>query len=213
MLKLDKYDKKLLYELDKKANLPLSVLASKLHRSKQVILYRMKKLEEDGIITGYHAIVDMAKLGYFSFRIYLRFHQTTEEEEKQFVAFVKKNYAQVWTITRMHGKWDFALFLGVKNIMEFHTIWDGVLLQYKPKIKNYNVAVYAPVYNFNRSFERYFIGNKKLGAMKDLADVGVTIVQVLNKRKYLIADEFIKNVASFFAPMRPSKFFIFPRKD
>ncbi|HIH47801.1 TPA: Lrp/AsnC family transcriptional regulator [Candidatus Woesearchaeota archaeon] len=152
MLKLDKYDKKLLYELDKKANLPLSVLASKLHRSKQVILYRMKKLEEDGIITGYHAIVDMAKLGYFSFRIYLRFHQTTEEEEKQFVAFVKKNYAQVWTITRMHGKWDFALFLGVKNIMEFHTIWDGVLLQYKPKIKNYNVAVYAPVYNFNRSF-------------------------------------------------------------
>jgi len=86
MLKLDKYDKKLLYELDKKANLPLSVLASKLHRSKQVILYRMKKLEEDGIITGYHAIVDMAKLGYFSFRIYLRFHQTTEEEEKQFVA-------------------------------------------------------------------------------------------------------------------------------
>jgi len=72
MLKLDKYDKKLLYELDKKANLPLSVLASKLHRSKQVILYRMKKLEEDGIITGYHAIVDMAKLGYFSFRIYRR---------------------------------------------------------------------------------------------------------------------------------------------
>src|SRR3989338_5194087 len=52
----------------------------------------------------------------------------------------------------MHGKWDLALFLGVRSIMEFHEIWDSLMLNYKGNIKSYNVAVYAPILNFNRKF-------------------------------------------------------------
>lgn len=150
--KIDLYDRKLLYELDKASNISLQELSKKLKKSKQFILYRMKKLEEANIITGYNAIIDMSKLGFFTFRVYFKFQKTTAEEGKQFVDYVRKSLAQVWTITSMHGKWDYALFLGVRNISEFHTIWDGIMLNYKPNIKSYNVAVYAPVYNFNRTF-------------------------------------------------------------
>lgn len=150
--KIDTYDKKLLYELDKNSAIGLPELAKKLKRSKQFILYRMKKLEEANIITGYNAIIDMSKLGFFTFRVYFKFQKTTAEEGKKFVYYVRNSLNQVWTITSMHGKWDYALFLGVKNISEFHTIWDGIMLEYKPNIKAYNIAVYAPVYNFNRTF-------------------------------------------------------------
>jgi len=150
--KLDLYDNKLLYELDKDSSINLSKLAKKLRRSKQFILYRMKKLEEVGIITGYHAIVDMSKLGYFTFRVYFKFQQMTKEDGKEFVEYIRNNLKQVWTITSMHGKWDYALFLGVKTISEFHNIWDEIMMSYKEKIKSYNVAVYAPIYNFNRKF-------------------------------------------------------------
>ena len=155
-LKIDAYDRKLLYELDKNSKISLPELSSKLKKSKQFILYRMKQLEESNIITSYNAIIDMSKLGYFTFRVYFKFQQTTIEEGTKFIDYVRKNFQQVWTITSMHGKWDYALFLGVKNIAEFHMIWDGIMLEYKPKIKMYNVAVYAPVYNFNRKF---FIDN------------------------------------------------------
>jgi len=150
--KLDLYDNKLLYELDKDSSINLSKLAKKLRRSKQFVLYRMKKLEEVGIITGYHAIVDMSKLGYFTFRVYFKFQQMTDKEGEEFVSHVKESLKQVWTITSMHGKWDYALFLGVKAIGEFHEIWKEIMLNYKEKIKAYNVAVYAPIYNFNRKF-------------------------------------------------------------
>lgn len=150
--KIDLYGKKLLYELDKDSSISLSELSKKLKRSKQFILYRMKQLEEANIITGYNAIVDMSKLGFFTFRVYFKFQQTTEEDGKKFVDYVRANLKQVWTITDMHGKWDYALFLGVRAISEFHAIWDSIMLEYKPKIKTYNVAVYAPVYNFNRKF-------------------------------------------------------------
>ena len=155
-IKIDLYDRKLLYELDKNSKISLRELSSKLKKSKQFVLYRMKQLEKADIITGYNAIVDMSKLGFFSFRVYFKFQQTTSSEGKTFVDYVKKNFHQVWTITSMHGKWDYALFLGVKTISEFHKIWDGIMLEYKPRIKTYNVAVYAPVYNFNRKF---FIDN------------------------------------------------------
>lgn len=152
MMKLDTYDKKLLYELDRKSNISVSKLGKKLRRSRQFIIYRLKRLEEEGLITGYNAIVDMSTLGYFTFRVYFKTQQMTDEQGKAFVKHVKENLSQVWTITTMHGDWDFALFLGVKKISEFHEIWGSIMQQYKQYIKNYNVAVYAPIYNFNRTF-------------------------------------------------------------
>ena len=152
ILKLDQYDKHLLYELDKNSKTSLQELSKKLKRSKQFVLYRIKQLETNKIITGYNAVVDMSKLGFFSFRVYFKFQSMTESDGKKFVDNTKNNISQVWTITSMHGKWDYALFLGVKTISEFHNIWDSIMLGYKPKIKSYNVAVYAPIHNFNRKF-------------------------------------------------------------
>ncbi len=150
--KLDFYDRNLLYELDKDSSQPISKLAKKLRRSKQFVLYRMKKLEETGIITGYQAIIDMSKIGYFTFRIYFKFQKMTREDGEKFVAHIRENLDQVWTITSMHGKWDYALFLGVNSINELHGAWDNIMLHYKEKIKSYNISVYSPIHNFNRKF-------------------------------------------------------------
>lgn len=151
-VKLDAFDKKLLYELDRNSRTELATLAKKLQRSKPFVFYRMKRLEDGGIITSYTAIVDMSKLGYFTFRVYLKLQQMTTEETQKLVAHVRDNLKQVWTITTMHGRWDIALFLGVKKIDEFHDIWESIMLKYKKHIKGYNIAVYAPIYNFNRTF-------------------------------------------------------------
>ncbi len=186
--KLDLFDKKILFEIDKKSNIPLQELSHKLKRSKPFILYRMKKLEEEGIVTGYHAIVDMSKLGYFTFRVYFKFQQMTKKQSVEFVEYVEKNLSQVWTMTSMHGKWDFALFLGVKTILEFHNIWDTIMLKYKKNIKNYNVAVYAPIYNFNRKF-----------FLEDTKDViervyGGGLQEEVDKLDKIIIDKYANNV-------------------
>jgi len=158
--KLYKFDKRLLYELDKDSSISLKDLSKKIGRTKQFIHFRMKKLEEQGIIEGYNAIVDMSKLGYFTFRLYFDFQNFINEEEKRFVDFLKKDLPQVWTITRMHGKWDYAIFIGVKTIREFHDVWDKILLHYKEKIKNYNVSLYSPIFNFNRKI--FLDGNEEI---------------------------------------------------
>jgi len=76
----------------------------------------------------------------------------TKDDGKGFVKYIQEKFKQIWTITSMHGKWDYALFLGVKTISEFHAIWDEIMVEYKKNIKSYNVAVYSQIYNFNRKF-------------------------------------------------------------
>ncbi|MBR5322081.1 MAG: Lrp/AsnC family transcriptional regulator [Clostridia bacterium] len=62
---MDKIDKMILSMLQKNARTPLKVLAEKVFLSSPAVSSRIKRLENDGVITGYRAEVDPAKLGCF----------------------------------------------------------------------------------------------------------------------------------------------------
>jgi Lrp/AsnC family leucine-responsive transcriptional regulator len=112
----------------------------------------MEKLEQAGVINGYYAIVDMSRLGFFTFRVYLKLQQMSLGDRDALAEYAQKHFGQIWSVVSMHGRYDVALFIGVKTLTEFHTVWDGLLAEYKRRIKSYNVAVYAPIFNFNRKF-------------------------------------------------------------
>jgi len=155
--KLDEYDKRILYELDRQSNMPLSALARKIKKSKQFVLFRQSRLEKAGVITGYTAIVDMAKLGYFSFRIYLKFKGLSQKGVDAVIEYAK-TLPNVWTVTLLHGKWDLAIFTGAKKMSDLHSVWDSIMDAHKNNIEKYNLALYAPIYNFNRTF---FLDNER----------------------------------------------------
>ncbi len=62
---MDNIDKQILSMLQKNARTPLKALAEKLFLSSPTVSARIKQLENDGVITGYHAELEPTKLGYF----------------------------------------------------------------------------------------------------------------------------------------------------
>lgn len=148
---LDLFDRKIMFELEKDSAIQISQLAKRIRRSKEFVNFRVHRLEKEKIILGYSAIVDMSKLGYFTFRIYLKWQNMTQEQKQQFYDIIK-NIKNVWTTTVLHGKWDFAFFIGVKSTDVFHKIWNEVQLNYKDKIAESKIAIYSPIYNFNKRF-------------------------------------------------------------
>lgn len=153
-MKLDLLNKKILFELEKNSAIPVSMLAKKLKKSKEVISYRIKQLEKEKILLGCSAIVDMAKFNYFTFRIYIKWQNITQEEKQEFYDDLKVK-ENIWTTTVLHGKWDFAFFLGVKTdsyVSKFHAMWAQIQEKYKHKIAQTKIALYAPVHNFNKHF-------------------------------------------------------------
>lgn len=62
-MKISEKDFKILDELQVNSNQSLSVLSKKLKVSQSALHARIKKLERDGVIKGYHAEVDPEKVG------------------------------------------------------------------------------------------------------------------------------------------------------
>ncbi len=61
---IDSYDTRILAELQRDARISMSELGRRVHLSQPAVAERVKKLEISGVITGYHAAVNPALLGY-----------------------------------------------------------------------------------------------------------------------------------------------------
>jgi Lrp/AsnC family transcriptional regulator, leucine-responsive regulatory protein len=63
-LEIDGYDEAILRELQLDARISMAELGRRVHLSQPAVTERVRKLEESGVITGYRATVNAAKLGY-----------------------------------------------------------------------------------------------------------------------------------------------------
>lgn len=61
---MDDIDRKILRLLQKNARISLKAIAEKTYLSSPAVSARIERLEREGIISGYHALVDPVKLGY-----------------------------------------------------------------------------------------------------------------------------------------------------
>ena len=76
-MRIDKLDYKILFELDRDSRLPITDLAKKVRLSKDSVIYRIKRMETQGIILTYETYANSGKLGYINARINLRLQNTT----------------------------------------------------------------------------------------------------------------------------------------
>lgn len=61
---MDRFDQKIIDELHKNARISYAELARRVNLSAPAVAERVEKLERAGIITGYHAAVDLSRIGY-----------------------------------------------------------------------------------------------------------------------------------------------------
>ncbi len=192
MIKLDLKDKKLLYELDKNCRQSNSKIGKKIRLNKNTVNYKIKRLENEGAIIGYYAVIDNSKLGYFSFRIYANFFNTKPEQEEEFIEWLK-NEERVGVVAKIESIYDFVVMLWVKDVYEFDKFW----LEFKKKFRSYfwneRVDVFTSVYHFKRKylldenrFESYeFIGENKIVEYDEL-DLKILRLLAKNARIALI---------------------------
>ena len=79
-IKLDLKDKKILYELDKDCRQSCSQIGKKVGLSTEVVNYRIKKFEEEKIITHYQVVVNLSKLEILEFKMALSLQNINSEK-------------------------------------------------------------------------------------------------------------------------------------
>ena len=91
MTKIDIKDKEILYQLDLNSRQSFSQLGKKVGIHKDVASYRVKRLQEWGIIKNFYTCIDTSKLGYIRFRFYLCYECSTKDLKKKIIKhFIKE---------------------------------------------------------------------------------------------------------------------------
>ena len=151
MKEVDKIDRKILYELDIDARQPLSKIASNVGTSKQVVDYRIKRLVKLGIIKGFSTVIDHSKLGYFSFRVYIKLRNISPTKQKEMIQYLNNNN-DIWWLVTVDGDWDIDFVVLVKNAFDFYRIWEEFINLFMNYIFKHEVTVYSHIQEFPKSY-------------------------------------------------------------
>jgi DNA-binding Lrp family transcriptional regulator len=150
LLKLDKIDKRILYELDKNARIPDTRLAKLIGRSKESVRYRIKRLEEQHVITGFSIWIDLAKIGYASAKIYLNL-ANNPDRKREFLDYVKKDNRLFW-LGVAEGAWNIGLTYFVRTNNEFFELKNDLFSKFKDLILESHTGVLVSVNIDNKKF-------------------------------------------------------------
>ena len=159
--KLDIKDKKIFHQLDLNARQSNSKIAKKIRLSKDVVNYRIKRLEKLGLISGYYTIIDFSRLGYLSLRVYLKLIDITPTKEKEIINFLT-NHKKVFFLAKIDGPFDLAFGTWIKEIYEFEDFYLNFKKKFKQYIDQEQISVFTKAHHFHRAY----LLNKKFDESK-----------------------------------------------
>ncbi len=151
MYKLDKKDHLILFELDRNSRQSINDLAKKTRLSRDVVAYRIKQLEKEGIILKYITIIDFTKFIHLSIRLYLKLQNTTTQIEEQITSFFV-NHKATLTVYKTDGAYDFAVGFLVKDLISYQNIYLQFLEKFRPYISQKNVSFYLDYIHYQRNY-------------------------------------------------------------
>lgn len=150
-VKLDLKDRKILAELDFDARQPISRIAKKVRVSKEVALYRIKKLEEEKIIKQYYAIINTAKIGYYYCRLFIKLQNINKEIEKKIIDYFKDN-SKVAYLGIVDGALDLVIGYWAENLYGFEEFVDSFVFKYGHYILEKDISIGLTLYQFKYGF-------------------------------------------------------------
>ncbi len=151
MVDVDAKDRKILYELDLNCRQSNAQIARRVGLSKEVTTYRIKRMEEEGIITGYWTAINTFKLGYYVFRVYINFIDVTPKVKSEIIKYFMDN-EDAWAVITSKGPLDLDVVLWVKDVYAFNRYWINTLQLYDQYFAQSTVSILTHVMACKKSY-------------------------------------------------------------
>ena len=150
-LKVDYFDRKILFELDRDARITTTKIGKKIRKYKQFVDYRIKKLEEEKVLNGYITVIDYSRLGYTSIRVYFKFHNISPEQQEKLENELVNNKG-VWWLVSLEGSWDLGYSVIIRDVLDFYDSWDKLMKKYRMFISKSSVVIYTHIQQYPKSY-------------------------------------------------------------
>lgn len=136
-IRLDAQDKKILDCLVKNSREKIVNISTTTKLSPQVIGYRIKKMEREGIIKGYKCLLNPTLLDFVTCKAFVFFKNINGERKKEFINYCKKLPNTV-NIVITFAPWDLEIMFETKNYESYYKIMDDVKDKFKDIVSYYD---------------------------------------------------------------------------
>jgi DNA-binding Lrp family transcriptional regulator len=194
---IDLKDRKILYYLDLNCRQSNTQIGKKVGLSRKVVEYRIKKMEHEGIITGYWTEIDSYRFGYQVYRFYLIFQNVTPTIKEDIIEYLV-NYSNTWVVAPIKVVYDLSVVVWVKNISKFLKFWDSFNEKYGDYVSDKLFSIYleADVYplsylledEYSKSDRKEHVGRTGCGDITNVDEMDYAILNELvdNARKPVV---------------------------
>jgi len=146
---LDSKDKKIIKQLQLNARLSISEIARKTGIPRDVVKYRIKRLEQEKVIRFYHAFLNPSKLGVPMYT-YVLFSLTNfdPETEKKFISFLT-SHKKIIYVAKLSGNWDMGIGVCSKDFKDFDNVLFEIRTKFSSIIKEFHVGSVIDEYKYD----------------------------------------------------------------
>jgi Lrp/AsnC family transcriptional regulator for asnA, asnC and gidA len=151
MVNIDLKDRKILYHLDLNCRQSNAQIGKKVGLSKQVVDYRIKRMEEEKIISCYWTAINTYKLGYYVFRIYINLIDISKDIKTDLIQYFVDN-KNTWAVITSKGPVDLDVILWVNDVYEFNQYWINTLQRYGNYFSKATISILTAVISCKKSY-------------------------------------------------------------
>lgn len=163
-VKLDLKDKKILWELNSNCRQSNSEIAKKVLLSPEAVLYRIKKLENEGIITQYQTIINLSKIGIIQFKLCLSLQYLNKEKLEQIINKLKKDEKVKWIVSTQ-GNWNLIISCETNSLDEVDDLKNSILSYFGKSIREKSLSILIEAETFERN---YLLEEKKTSSKRTI---------------------------------------------
>jgi len=147
--KLDEKDKKILEQLQKNCRQTIAQTAKNTGLPRDVVVYRIKKMEESKVIRAHHTILNPQKLGYPLY-VYVLFscYSINPEDEAKLINYLK-GHKHIVYVAKNSGKYDFSIGVCEKDYMDFDETLREIRQKFTDLIKDIEVLPVIQEYKYD----------------------------------------------------------------
>lgn len=153
---MDKLDWKILEVLDWHGREAASRIARQVRANSEVVTYRIKRLESDGVIRRYFPVLDLHKLGYHTCRLYFDLEEMDQTLEQEFLNFLDREI-NAGLIFRMDYPYRYGIIVWVKSMYKILPM----LMQIKRKLGKQLIRYQHSIFCTYRLYPKDYLFGKR----------------------------------------------------
>ncbi len=146
-IKVEKKDLDILSVIKDDATMPICTIAKKTKMTADVVSYRLKKMEQGGLIKEYVAAINYSALGQQVYTIMLKVRPLNHKVDAKLETFCNDHKDIIWAAKAI-GKYNVIIYVSTDDPNGFHEVLHEIRMAFREKIIRYETLIAYKKYKF-----------------------------------------------------------------